>query len=135
MFFSKKNHKIPSYPKEIAKIFKSYCIDIDNEKDIETLKIKVIEEVENAKKRKKEGMYIDVKMAEEIAKRCLYLLKNFSTFSQEQKRLVTGGVCYFAVSDDPLSEEIFASGYDDDAKIINHVLEEIGIDDMYIDLE
>ncbi len=132
-FFSKKEHKLPVFPSTIKKVFKSFCIDIDKGK-LEILRKKVLEEIENAKKRNDAGMLLDIHLAEEIVKRCLYLIDHFDDFSSSERRLAVGAICYFAVSDDPLSEEIFASGYDDDAKVMNYVLEELKIDDQFIEL-
>lgn len=131
--FSKKRHKLPTYPKTIKQTFKEYCVNVDEER-LKILREKVNEELEDAQKRVDNGGIHDLKMANEIANRCFYLLDNYNNFLSNQQKLIVGAVCYFAISDDPISEEIFASGYDDDAQVINYVLEELGIDDMYIDL-
>ena len=132
VIFSRKKHKLPTYPKTIKKIFNEYCVNIDNEK-VESLKERVLKEVEEAKKRAENGSILDVALGEEIANRCIYLLDHYNLFSPDQQKLIVGAVCYFAISDDPISEEIFASGYDDDAAVVNYVLEKLDITDMFIE--
>lgn len=132
-FFSRKQHKLPVFPSTIKKLFKSLCVDIDEGK-LPILREKTLEEVENSKKRGQEGLLMDVRLAEEISKRCIYLLDHFHEFSPSERRLAIGAIAYFAISDDPISEEIFASGYDDDAKVMNYVLEELKIENMFINV-
>ncbi|MGI6680249.1 MAG: hypothetical protein ACOX3T_01990 [Bdellovibrionota bacterium] len=129
--FRKKKHKLPSFPKTIKKTFKEYCVNVSLDK-IDRLKEKVLEQIEEAKERAGQGRLSDVQLAKEISERCLYLLDHYEDFSPREQKLITGAVCYFAISDDPISEEIFACGYDDDAQVVNYVLEELKIDNMYI---
>lgn len=77
---------------------------------------------------------IDLPTAEEVAARCRLLLEHYEEFSPKEKALVAGAVRYFVVEDDPFSDDVFASGFDDDARVVNHVLELLGIDGMYIEL-
>lgn len=77
---------------------------------------------------------VDLKTAELVAARCRLLLEHYSEFSERERYLVTGAVRYFLLADDPFSDEHFATGFDDDAKIVNHVLEKLGIDGMFIEL-
>lgn len=133
VIFSKKQHNLPTYPKTIKKMFKEYCVNVDKEQ-LDMIREKVSEELSDAQKRIDNGGLHDLKMAQEIANRCYYLLDNYYNFSSSEQKLIIGAVCYFAICDDPISEEIFASGYDDDAKVMNYVLEELDINDMFIEL-
>jgi uncharacterized membrane protein YkvA (DUF1232 family) len=83
----------------------------------------------------REQYRIDLKTAREVASRCRLLLEHYEEFSDHEKSLVAGAVRYFVIDDDPLSDEIFATGFDDDAMVVNHVLEQLGIDGMFIELD
>ena len=132
--FTKKHHKLPTYPKTIKKLFNEYCVNVDDEQ-IPLLKEKVTQAVNDAKKKFENGALVDVQTAEEISNRCLYILDRYHEFSKKKKKLIIGAVCYFAIGEDPISENIFASGYDDDAAVVNYVLEKLNINDMFINIE
>lgn len=77
---------------------------------------------------------VDIVTAEEVAARCRLLLEHYEEFSSRERAMVVGAVRYFVVEEDPFSDDVFASGFDDDARVVNHVLEQLGIDGMYIEL-
>ncbi|MEZ4752837.1 MAG: hypothetical protein R3A13_00780 [Bdellovibrionota bacterium] len=60
-------------------------------------------------------------------------MDDYEDFSINKSKIV-GAVRYFAVAEDPFPDETFASGFDDDARVLNHVLEELGLEEYYIDL-
>ncbi len=64
-----------------------------------------------------------------------YLLSHYESFPQRKQSLIVGGIRYFIAEDDALNDLVFYTGLDDDAKILNYVLEELGIEDMYIRLD
>jgi uncharacterized membrane protein YkvA (DUF1232 family) len=57
------------------------------------------------------------------------------SFSKNQQALIVGGVRYFTLDDDLISDAAFFTGFDDDAKILNYVLAQIGVNDRFIRLE
>jgi uncharacterized membrane protein YkvA (DUF1232 family) len=73
-------------------------------------------------------------LAEEIAARCFFLLDRYAAAETEHRRLIVGAISYFVIDDDGAEDEGFATGFDDDARVINYVLEELGIDDQFIDV-
>jgi hypothetical protein len=77
---------------------------------------------------------LNIFLAEEIGKRCHYLLEHYADFDPEHQAYIMGAVKYFAIAEDALSETDFATGFDDDARVMNHVLEELGLEDMYIEV-
>jgi fructose-1,6-bisphosphatase len=46
-----------------------------------------------------------------------------------------GALRYFVSDDDSFSDLEFASGFNDDAEVMNHVLEELGLEQEVIDID
>ena len=63
-----------------------------------------------------------------------FLLENYEQFSVPQRRLIIGAVYYFAMSEDGSPDSTLATGFDDDIKVMNYVLEELGVEGMFIDI-
>ena len=77
---------------------------------------------------------MNLALARDLAERCRYLMSHYGDYGQEDRALIMGAVRYFAIAEDPVSEAAFASGFDDDARVMNHVLERLGLEDMIIRL-
>jgi hypothetical protein len=56
-------------------------------------------------------------------------LEKYAEHSPAEQALIIGAVRYFAVADDPFDDATFASGFFDDIKVMNHVLERLGMED------
>ncbi len=98
------------------------------------MRSEVQECVDEAIKREKSDPRADLQSTLELAKCCNVLLDRYENFSDKQRALVVAAVRYFAGANDPLSDEEFASGLWDDKRIMNYVLEQLGIEDMYLKL-
>jgi hypothetical protein len=46
--------------------------------------------------------------------------------------MIVGAIRYFACIDDALSESTYASGLVDDVRVLNHVIEELKREDLFI---
>ncbi len=90
--------------------------------------------IANTRDDAQESPRVDLRTAEDVAQRCRLLLDHYEEFTDDEKALVIGAVRYFVVDEDPFSDDVFASGFDDDAHIVNHVLEQLGIEGMFIEL-
>lgn len=133
LWFSKYKHHLPKYPPEIAKIFKRLCETLDD-KAIAELRV-AVESLEDDVNDKREGSQLDCRSLMKLKDCCLMLLDRYKDYAPAEQALIVGAVRYVAVADDPLDDEIFASGLWDDKMIINYVLERIGLDAFYFPVD
>jgi hypothetical protein len=133
IFGRRTQHPLPKVPANIRSTFRNMCelLSLDEIAELEQL---VEEAIQKTRSDAEQSPRIDVKLAEEIVTRCRLLLEHYEEFSEAERRLVVGAVRYFALDEDPFSDDIFASGFDDDARVMNHVLEQLGIEGMFIEL-
>lgn len=133
IFFSKKNHPLPKFPSTVADTFRDLC-ELLTDEEVAELLPQVDECLSQLEREAQTNQTIDIKAARQLAELSKYLLSQYSTFSDEEKPLILGAVRYFAVSEDSLSEQVFVTGFTDDIKVMNHVLEEIGREDLVMAL-
>jgi uncharacterized membrane protein YkvA (DUF1232 family) len=67
-----------------------------------------------------------------LKERSELLLARYEQFGETERKLAIGAIRYFLNPDDPFPEEAFASGFDDDVRVMNHVLEAVGCIDQVI---
>lgn len=132
MIFSKRReHPLPRFPDTVAPTFRKLCEALPLS-EIERIQGEVDECMEIFQNLSKEYPRLNIFLAEEIADRCHKLLAMYSDFSNDQQGLVIGAVRYFAIAEDSISETDFATGFDDDARVMNYVLEELELEQLYI---
>ena len=131
MIFNAKKHKIPKFPEKIALTFEASCEALPVEAVAE-LRSAVQQFLAVAQDKYEQNSYFDIDLAGKVGDRCLALLDRYETSSEEERALIVGAVRYFVGGRDAISDEVFASGFTDDAKVINHVLESLGIEDLYL---
>ena len=90
-----------------------------------------LEEIRVAAKRNE---LLPVDLAEEIAGKLQGLLRGLGELPAEQQRLVIGAARYFVSTQDVNPDTETVLGLDDDASVLNYVLETIGRTDLLIDL-
>ena len=134
MIFQRKRHKLPKFPPNIRATFKNLCKSLPAE-NVVSYKSEVDSELERIRTNAKENAMINLDLAVQLAQRCHMLLDNYDKFDNAKRALIVGAIRYFALSEDAFSEEDFASGFDDDARIMNYVLEQIGLEEHCIELE
>jgi hypothetical protein len=134
MIFSKRKHKLPSFPPDAARTFHRLCETLDSE-TVPQLREELQSAYEQIMDLAIERPLMDTRLVREIYERGLLLLDRYSGLSPQHQALVIGALRYFAATDDSFSDTHFASGFDDDAKVMNYVLEEVGIRNEYIELE
>ena len=129
--FGRRKHKLPKFPPNIRPLFYSLCetLPVDQvgayHKEVDQALAQIIGDA-------RENKLIDTDLARELADRCHMLLDVYSQYSRVQQSLIVGAIRYFAHGEDALSEEDFASGFHDDARVVNYVMEELGIEDYFI---
>lgn len=134
MIFSRKvRYKLPKFPVTVIPAFRQLCREIPADQ-IDAVRAEVERCIGSLRERAPERPNLNLPVAEEIAARCFILLDHFTQSTAEQRRLIVGAVSYFVVDCDGAEDDSFATGFDDDAKVINHVLQQVGIEDQFIDL-
>ncbi|NLF25977.1 MAG: hypothetical protein GX589_10025 [Deltaproteobacteria bacterium] len=123
---------MPKFPSDVAPSFKAMCETITDEAKLQELREAVQAVLVETRQQAEENAVVDVDRCEELAETCLYLLEHYHDFGPKQQALIIGAVRYFAVTDDPFDDGMFASGFFDDCKIMNYVLEQLGIEDRYL---
>lgn len=127
-------HRLPTFPPDAAQIFRQLCgeLEVDYLNEVRELLTKSVEDLKAEVDRKKfPGHFATI---DALAERSYYLLEVYPTLSSSSRSLVIGAIRYFAVSDDALVDTRFASGFHDDVRVMNHVLEQLKIHDRYIKL-
>jgi hypothetical protein len=78
--------------------------------------------------------FLDVKLAHAIAARLRLLLPDYGRYPDNQKALLVGAVRYFTKDDDAEHDIHSVLGLDDDAAVVNYLLDVLGRPDLKIDL-
>ena len=133
LFGRKKRHKLPKFPSMLIPTFRRLCVEA-SEEQIESLYEAISTCMKEAEEASQREDNLNIFLAREIASHCRLLLAEYDSADERGQRLIVGAVRYFVENHDTVSDAAFATGFDDDAKIINHVLEELEIEDQFISL-
>lgn len=129
--FRRVKHPLPKVPASIRQMFRSFCeaLPVDQ---LPTLR----RELETAVKAMlHEGgarIQQNTPTIQALKERSELLLARYEQFGETERKLAIGAIRYFLNPDDPFPEEAFASGFDDDVRVMNHVLEAVGCIDQVI---
>jgi uncharacterized membrane protein YkvA (DUF1232 family) len=125
----KKHYALPNFPPRAKATFWSLCEAVPESslagifKELDT---QVAERREEAKK----NQNIDKVLLEKLYERSKLLLKKYPGLKDDKRALIIGAIRYFVIVDDELPESDFAAGFYDDVKVMNFVLQEVGIEDF-----
>ena len=134
MIFSRKaKYKLPKFPVSVVPAFRQLCREIPVDQ-VDAVRAEVERCIGTLRERAPERPNLNLPLAEEIAARCFVLLDRFPDYDVEKRKLVMGAVSYFVVDGDGAEDDSFATGFDDDARVMNYVLQQVGIEDQFIDL-
>lgn len=118
---------------EIDKIFSQLCVDAES--DLLPVLIKDVgQHVSQVRMALEMNEFLDVAMAETIAKLLLDLLGSIESYPQPKQRLIVGASRYFVRSHDVQADLSSLLGFDDDAAVLNFVLVELGHGELRIKL-
>lgn len=132
MIFGRRiKHKLPRFPEGVASTFRALCEVIPAE-DLPQLREELENCVDTIRQTAAGNHLIDLAMVDELHRCCLYLFDRYEDFSDKERALVIGAVRYFVATEDPLPDDAFSSGFNDDALVMNHVLEQVGAEEMCI---
>jgi len=76
----------------------------------------------------------NLQMAQQVADRILFLIDRHREFPAEKHPLIVGAIRYFIIECDCVPDSKPITGFDDDARIINHTLEQLGVADRFIEI-
>ena len=134
MFFGRKiNHPLPKFPPDVAPAFRAMCETIADEAKLQELREAVSAALLEISQQARGNANVNMECARALADASMFLLEHYGEYPPKLQALIIGAVRYFAVADDPFDDSVFSSGLFDDAKVMNHVLEKLGIEDRYIE--
>jgi hypothetical protein len=129
-----RKHKLPAFPPEAARVFEQLCSHVPEE-DIGSVRNELDRCIVALKRDVYDGRFKNhLPLVESLSDISLHLLDLYPQLSVSQRSLVIGAIRYFAIGEDSLSDTHFATGFNDDIRVMNYVLEELGIHDRYIPL-
>jgi hypothetical protein len=128
-----KKYSIPKFPPNSAAKFRSLCKACDPS-EIPKLRERLTEAVAHMLEETKRNELLNKNMVEVLADRSFQLLDRYESLTKKQRALAIGAIYYFAMEADGSSDGNFATGLDDDCAIMNYVLQQLEIDNLYIEL-
>lgn len=131
IFGKRRNHPLPRFPDTVAPTFRRLCERVPASEAAGIL-AQVDQCMDGFRELARDHHRLNLSLAEKVAERCRYLLNRYSDYDHQQQALIMGAVRYFAIAEDAMAETEFATGFDDDARVMNYVLEELGLDELYI---
>ena len=134
MFFKRRAHPLPKFPPKLIPTFRKLCVAIAQD-EIPALQHRMEEMFVEDREENRDNPLYDARLSRHIEDRCRLLLHMYGEVSTRHRALILGAVRYCVATGDAMPDEHFATGKEDDARILNHVLEEIGITDQFIELD
>lgn len=134
MFFSKKKHPLPKFPPGIKSAVKNLSYPLSKE-DLQQVEASIADTSSALLEQATDNSLIDKNLVLRLQETARLLLEQYrQQSSQKSQNLIAAALRYFVSDDDFVAEGSFATGLHDDAKVMNHVLEEIGVEGQYIEL-
>lgn len=129
----KKRHKLPKFPEGVESVFEQFCQALPLEA-VDDIRKELNKAVSKIIKDAGSNQRIELNLVNLLHKASLALLDRYEGYDEQQRALVIGAIRYFVVEDDPLPDTGFASGFYDDAKVMNYVLDQLDEEDLIIDV-
>jgi hypothetical protein len=130
-----RRYPIPSKPENLKEVFLSFCEDL--KEDQRQLILQRLNDRHASLQSQQEEVFLGPNsvLGVQIAAVCIKLVESYSQFSGEQRELIAGATLYFLAERDFTPDDTPIVGYDDDARLLNHVLERIGQDDFFVSID
>jgi hypothetical protein len=134
MFKQSRTFRLPTFPPRAASHFRRLCEALPPHtvpqlrEELEGFYDGVLREVD-------ERPLVNRELVRELYDRASLLLDRYPHLSERHRSLVVGALRYFVSGDDSFSDLDFASGFNDDAEVMNYVLEELGLIEEAITVE
>lgn len=100
----------------------------------ELIELRTVVELHLQQIRDHAGPAADVETAERIATALSQLLSTEDAYKPDERALIRGAVEYFLLADDASGDLEDALGFDDDARVLNSVLDRVGRSDLRVEL-
>jgi hypothetical protein len=78
--------------------------------------------------------FIDVELARDVAKALVALTADADRLTDGQRALLRGAIDYFLLTDDADDDLTSPIGLEDDARVVNHVCDQLGRTDVTVDV-
>jgi len=131
MIFWRRKYPLPKFPRTVVSQFQEFCEELPDER-VEEFLPEVAECIEHFRELSTQFPILNMQLVERIGEVCVELLKIYPQCSPRHKKMIVGAIRYFASVEDSLSETTYASGLDDDVRVLNHVIEDLKRDDLLI---
>jgi hypothetical protein len=131
MFAKRRKHNLPSFPPSAAGQFRRLCQALPPH-TLPQLRRELDEYYESVLDVAKNRPLVNITLIRELYDRAGLLLGRYVHLKERERSLVVGALRYFVAAEDGFNDLEFASGYNDDAQVMNFVLEELGLEDEYI---
>lgn len=134
MFGKTRKHHLPTFPPRAKSHFRKLCEALPPH-TVPQLRDELNGYYEGILKDADSHPLVNTAIIRELFDRASLLLDRYPHLPERQRSLVVGALRYFVSNDDSLSDLEFASGFHDDAEVMNYVLEELGLEDEAIDID
>ena len=118
--------KLPTGQDSIEARFSKLC-EFQPESALPNIREHIASALESLRSQNKAFLGPNLKLAEAIAASCNKLVDAYPALSNEHKRLAIGAIRYFLVHMDTLPDSKPLVGLDDDALVLNHVIEQTAL--------
>lgn len=98
------------------------------------LKAQIAAHLEQVRRHHGQNEFLDIDLARRIAEALNDLLDTYVAFSPDHQQLVVAAVRYFTDMDDAEPDVSSIFGLDDDARVLNFVLTQVGLPEYRIEL-
>jgi len=120
-------------PSKLASAFQAYCTEYPVDK-IGELREEINSHIQKLELALSRNEFLDIKTARRIAGVLEFLLTEYTHYSSEHRSLVTGAAKYFIHDLDVEPDTKSILGLDDDVRVLNFVLEQVGKPDLRVEL-
>lgn len=126
-----KRFPLPAGPGSIGETFEQLSQVLPPE-DIQNLREQIDATYKDLENSANDFLGPNLTVAAELRDRCKLLLDRYNEFPPELQRLAIAAIYYFVDPADAVSDETPLVGLEDDVLVVNHVLERLGLESLYI---
>ena len=130
-----RRYPIPSKPENLKEVFLSFCENLQPEQ-VSRLISRLRDRQQQLQHPKEETFLApNSELGARIASVCIQLLESYDDLAVEPRELIAGATLYFLAERDFTPDDTPVVGYDDDARLLNHVLERIGHEQLFVPID
>ena len=127
-------HPLPNFPPNLKERFHELC-ELCNGEELAALKAEVNEQSRVLRDAPDSFIGPSLEMLDQIVEASEMLLQQYESASDDHRKLIVGALRYFVAKEDAIPDDISTVGLDDDARVLNYVLELLEIEGGGISLE